>query len=98
MLHGKFVDLEWEQRRRIAQGTPQSDPDQLSPWARCTGEDVIGRNRYANVEPYLNNRVRLSVPEGQNDYINASPIVLESTKSNTVTKFIATQVCYTLFV
>lgn len=52
----------------------------------------MSRNRYANVDPYQKNRVKLKVPEGHCDYINASPIVLESSKSKTVTKFIATQV------
>lgn len=52
----------------------------------------MNRNRYANVDPYLNNRIRLKVPEGYSDYINASPIVLRNTKSDTVTNFIATQV------
>jgi protein-tyrosine phosphatase len=50
------------------------------------------RNRYVNVDPYQNNRVRLKVPEGLNDYINASPVVLHSTKSDKVLKYIATQV------
>lgn len=34
------------------------------------------RNRYLNVEPYAQNRIRLKVGEGASDYINASPIVL----------------------
>jgi protein-tyrosine phosphatase len=52
----------------------------------------VGRNRYANVDPYQTNRVRLKVPEGYNDYINASPVELKSTKSGAVLKYIATQV------
>jgi protein-tyrosine phosphatase len=44
------------------------------------------------VEAYENNRVRLEVPEGHNDFINASPIELTSTKSGDVLKYIATQV------
>ena len=40
----------------------------------------------------MNNRVRLKVPEGYNDYINASPIELKSTKTGDVLKYIATQV------
>jgi protein-tyrosine phosphatase len=40
----------------------------------------------------MNNRVKLKVPEGHNDYINASPIELKSTKSGAVFKYIATQV------
>ncbi|KAF2175622.1 hypothetical protein K469DRAFT_723905 [Zopfia rhizophila CBS 207.26] len=90
-IHSKFVDLEWEQRKRLLHGVQQNEPDQPSQWARVTGEVVMNRNRYANVDPYQNNRVKLQVPEGYSDYINASPIVLESTKSKTVTKFIATQ-------
>lgn len=53
----------------------------------------MSRNRYANVDPYQSNRVRLKVPDGHNDYINASPIVLHSTKSKTALRYIATQVC-----
>ena len=33
-------------------------------------------DRYANIQPWLNHRVKLRVPEGKNDYINASPIAL----------------------
>lgn len=65
--------------------------DQPSQWARCNGEDYAPRNRYANVDPYQANRVKLEVPEGQFDYINASPIILESTSSKTPLTYIATQ-------
>ncbi|KAF2122144.1 tyrosine-protein phosphatase 2 [Lophiotrema nucula] len=90
-IHTKFTDLEWEQRRRLADGAQNGEAEQPSQWAKCGGDEVLNRNRYANVDPYRNNRVRLKVPEGHSDYINASPIVLESTKSQKVTKFIATQ-------
>ena len=36
----------------------------------------MARNRYLNVEPFANKRVKLRVAEGINDYINASPISL----------------------
>ncbi|KAI1634533.1 phosphatases II [Biscogniauxia mediterranea] len=35
-------------------------------------------DRYMNVQPWFNNRIKLQVPEGENDYINASPIKLVS--------------------
>ncbi|KAF2641211.1 hypothetical protein P280DRAFT_305323 [Massarina eburnea CBS 473.64] len=89
-LHQKFVDLEWEHRRRGLQGNGQSEAEP-SPWSRCTWEDALPRNRYANVDPYQANRVKLDVPEGQNDYINASPIELKSSQSGAVLKYIATQ-------
>jgi protein-tyrosine phosphatase len=63
-------------------------------YARCNTEEYAPRNRYANVDPYLANRVKLEVPEGHNDYINASPIVLTTTNSKSALKYIATQVCW----
>lgn len=83
----KFVDLEWAQRERLLQGTqqPAGSDATSSQWARLTGDEVSSRNRYMNVEPYASNRVRLRVSEGENDYINASPITLGKRK------YIATQ-------
>jgi protein-tyrosine phosphatase len=44
-----------------------------------------------NVDPFVNNRIRLKVPEGHSDYINASFIELQTTISSTKKEFIATQ-------
>ncbi|KAF1811252.1 receptor/non-receptor type protein-tyrosine phosphatase, partial [Eremomyces bilateralis CBS 781.70] len=92
-IHSKFVDLEWQQRNRLAQGLRPPTPGVENPsqWVRMSGEDVIQRNRYVNVDPFVNNRVRLKVPEGTSDYINASPIALETTKSHKDMRWIATQ-------
>lgn len=49
---------------------------QPSQWSRLTGDAIAARNRYMNVEPFAENRVKLDVGEGVNDYINASPIQL----------------------
>jgi protein-tyrosine phosphatase len=84
----KFTDLEWQQVNRLAQGR---QPDSESEWTLLSGDDFSSRNRYANVATFKNNRVKLNVPEGHSDYINASPIELTTTKSGTVKKFIATQ-------
>ena len=46
-----------------------------------------------NVDPWANNRIRLKVPEGQDDYINASPISLIRSKDSSKKRYIATQVC-----
>ncbi|KAL1601739.1 hypothetical protein SLS60_006654 [Paraconiothyrium brasiliense] len=93
-VHQKFIDLEWEQRQRVLQGIQHHNGDseqQPSQWARCTGDDVKDRNRYINVDPYQGNRIRLKVPDGTSDYINASPIELRSSRLDRVLKYIATQ-------
>jgi len=78
-LHAKFVDLEWQQRNRLLAGT-QAPTDPAAPpsqFARLTGDAVTSRNRYLNVEPFAQNRVKLQLKgEGVSDYINASPIQL----------------------
>ena len=86
-LHNKFVDLEWQQRDRLLQGTrqPANPSEPPSQWSRLSGEAVTARNRYLNVEPYALNRIKLKVADGANDYINASPIQLGKRK------YIATQ-------
>ena len=93
-IKNKFQDLEWEQRRKFLESS-QNGEGAPSQWAKVSSDMVMNRNRYANVDPYANNRVRLNVPEGHSDYINASPIVLKNSKSDTQMKFIATQVCET---
>jgi protein-tyrosine phosphatase len=80
------------ERLRDGAHAQASASDQPYEYARCNGEEYAPRNRYANVDPYQANRVRLEVPEGHNDYINASPIVLHTTQSQTELKYIATQV------
>ncbi|KAF1843968.1 uncharacterized protein K460DRAFT_154977 [Cucurbitaria berberidis CBS 394.84] len=90
-LNAKWNRLEWTQMERLRDSAQATGSDQPSQWARCTGEEYALRNRYVNVDPYQTNRVHLEVPEGQFDYINASPILLESTKSKTSLRYIATQ-------
>ena len=50
-------------------------------WARVTGSHLRVLDRYMNIQPWQNNRVKLNVPEGHVDYINASPIVMPTTVS-----------------
>jgi protein-tyrosine phosphatase len=77
-IHDKFIDLEWKQRDRLLHGVqnPSKDNSISSQWARLTGDAIVARNRYANVEPFASNRIKLQVKDGVNDYINASPITL----------------------
>ena len=45
-------------------------------WARVQGSHLKTLDRYMNIQPWRNHRVKLQVPEGHIDYINASPITL----------------------
>jgi protein-tyrosine phosphatase len=82
-LQVKFEELTWLERHRVA----QSHTDK-SEWARCQGRDL---DRYVNIHPWDKNRVKLRVPDGMNDYINASPVVLKSLKTGNQSKYIAMQ-------
>ncbi|KAF2851115.1 hypothetical protein T440DRAFT_489164 [Plenodomus tracheiphilus IPT5] len=90
-LNAKWGRLDWTQMDRLRDSAQAIGAEHPGPWARCSGDDYALRNRYINVDPYQANRVRLEVPEGQFDYINASPVVLETTKSQTSLRYIATQ-------
>jgi protein tyrosine phosphatase len=53
-----------------------NNPSPDFQWARVTGPHLKVLDRYLNIQPWHNNRIKLQVPEGHVDYINASPIVL----------------------
>lgn len=88
-----FQDLEWKQRSRLAGAL--SNPN--SPFKVDRSYAVAARNRYLNIQPWDNSRVRLKNPIGGSDYINASPIKLQSpcktrrARSNSSASSITTQ-------
>lgn len=71
----RFQDILWQERHRLHNSA-------IAPtgrWARVTGSHLRVLDRYPNIQPWDRNRVRLRVPPGRVDYINASPIVLTTT-------------------
>ncbi|KAF2827542.1 hypothetical protein CC86DRAFT_212794 [Ophiobolus disseminans] len=92
-VNQRWNALEMAQFERLRDGAQAqaSGADQPYEYARCNTEEHAPRNRYANVDPYLANRVKLEVPEGHSDYINASPIVLTTTQTKSALQYIATQ-------
>ncbi|GFG25210.1 tyrosine-protein phosphatase 2 [Aspergillus udagawae] len=88
-IHQKFEELEWLQRARFAEGMLSSDP--AHRWALEADPEVRARNRYMNVQAWANSRIHLRVPEGECDFINASPIVLTDSVSREERRYIATQ-------
>ncbi|KAI5863669.1 phosphatases II [Durotheca rogersii] len=75
-IESKFHELAWQERFRISESFQNPSPSYR--FARVTAPEAKFLDRYANIQPWENNRVKLQVPEGQFDYINASPITLYS--------------------
>jgi protein-tyrosine phosphatase len=70
-----FQELEWRQRFRLQHAL--NNPD-ISPFRIDRTPTVFTRNRYGNVQPWDQSRIKLKVPIDGSDYINASPITLKS--------------------
>ncbi|KAI2631173.1 protein-tyrosine phosphatase-like protein [Xylaria nigripes] len=75
-VESRFQELIWLERLRYQQGV--QNPSPTFRFARVLSPEAKILDRYANIQPWANNRVRLVVPEGKLDYINASPIVSPS--------------------
>ncbi|KAJ6166606.1 hypothetical protein N7470_002053 [Penicillium chermesinum] len=88
-IHEKFEELEWIQRTRMNDAMLSNDPSH--PYAIENDPAVRERNRYINVQAYANSRIHLQVPEGECDFINASPITLRDSLTQEEQKYIATQ-------
>ncbi|KAJ2893706.1 uncharacterized protein MKZ38_008311 [Zalerion maritima] len=87
----KFQDITWRERTRLQSSA--MDPSPSHVWAKCSPRTYPQYlDRYSNISPWNNNRVRLRVPPGKVSYINASPIELQSPSiPSRVDKFIAMQ-------
>ncbi|CAG8974730.1 hypothetical protein HYALB_00000340 [Hymenoscyphus albidus] len=70
-IRSKYEELVRLESMRLAAGG--NDPE----WGRLDPDPLL--DRYNNIYPWAYNRIKLKVPEGVNDYINASPISLIST-------------------
>ncbi|KAL8690550.1 MAG: hypothetical protein Q9218_004027 [Villophora microphyllina] len=86
-IKDKFMEIEHLQLLRISEG--RRDP--ISRWAQDNTKLTKSRNRYLNVQPWDKSRIHLRVPEGESDYINASPISLTDPRTGNVFSYIASQ-------
>ncbi|CRK20942.1 hypothetical protein BN1723_012211 [Verticillium longisporum] len=82
-IHSKFQDLTWTERNRLHNAMAQeaaTNPDSTYRYAVHKQVDMRRgvMDRYCNIKPYNRNRVRLRVPDGTLDYVNASAVVLPS--------------------
>ncbi|KAK4192185.1 protein-tyrosine phosphatase-like protein [Podospora australis] len=78
-IENKFGELVWQERIRIQQGIENESSSNYTPdfrWARVKGPHLRKLDRYTNIQPWHNHRIKLQVPPGKLDYVNASPITL----------------------
>ncbi|KAK3985897.1 protein-tyrosine phosphatase-like protein [Cladorrhinum sp. PSN332] len=83
-IEAKFSELMWLERIRVQQGLENessSSPQADHRWRRVKGPHLRKLDRYINIQPWHNHRIKLQVPEGKLDYVNASPIVLYPTQT-----------------
>ncbi|GFP54835.1 hypothetical protein ACSS6W_002721 [Trichoderma asperelloides] len=74
----KFQELTWAERVRVSQGM-RDDSLGDSRWTLYRHIETHEKmDRYVNIKPWAYNRVKLRVPEGEVDYVNASAITLTS--------------------
>ena len=79
-IDAKFDDINWDERMRIAKGQP-NHPNFEWSWGSHKHPELEKpplQDRYTNIKPWNHNRVKLNVPDGYLDYVNASSIVLNS--------------------
>ncbi|KAI4149187.1 MAG: hypothetical protein LQ340_004758 [Diploschistes diacapsis] len=88
-INAKFEELNLQQLLRL--GEARAETDQESRWAVDNSPGNRPRNRYGDIRPWEKQRIKLQVPEGASDYINASPITIISTSNGGERKYIATQ-------
>ncbi|KAI5297838.1 hypothetical protein KEM56_004502, partial [Ascosphaera pollenicola] len=89
-LYNNFTAIQEAEVDRMYSASSSADPSH--PYAILhSNPEMASRDRYSNVVPFANSRVRLRVPEGQCDYINASPIQLQEEGSDQTWKYIAAQ-------
>lgn len=82
-MDSKLNELNWDERIRAsaAQSGPHPEGSPEWRWGTFKQTDVQEKglmDRYVNIKPWNHNRVRLHVPPGQLDYVNASTIRLQS--------------------
>ncbi|KAM0324771.1 hypothetical protein ACHAQA_007735 [Verticillium albo-atrum] len=82
-INSKFQDLTWAERNRLHNAMAQeaaTNPDSSYRYAVHKQVDMRRgmMDRYCNIKPYNRTRVRLRVPDGTLDYVNASTVELSS--------------------
>ncbi|RDA91286.1 hypothetical protein CP533_6309 [Ophiocordyceps camponoti-saundersi (nom. inval.)] len=90
----RYQEITWAERLRLADAHTNQAVDDYK-WGHYQQLDGPVRgfmDRYPSIRPWNHNRVRLRVPPGEFDYVNASTVVLpSSTASSPARRYIAMQ-------
>lgn len=79
-MDAKFDDLNWDERIRLTKGHP-NNANYDWKWGMFKQPEIHEKgmmDRYINIKPWNHNRVKLAVPAGSLNYVNASSITVES--------------------
>ncbi|XWW99308.1 hypothetical protein V2A60_007317 [Cordyceps javanica] len=92
-LQNRFEDIQNKDNRRTNPATDLDDEGTV--WSLYQSENGPVKSvmdRYCNIRPWSHNRVKLRVPDGAPDYVNASPIAVPPSEAEAPTlRYIATQ-------
>ncbi|OJD13849.1 hypothetical protein AJ78_05745 [Emergomyces pasteurianus Ep9510] len=90
-IHRKFSEIDMLQGFRLSGVGVQVPGNETQKWVLENRPEILSRNRYINIQVWSHSRIHLKVPEGECDFINASPITLHHSKTGNPARYIAAQ-------
>lgn len=91
-IHQKFNEIEILQAARLSGARESVAGNESQKWVLENRPEILPRNRYINIQVWSHSRIHLKVPDGDCDFINASPISLSHSKTGSPARYIAAQV------
>ncbi|KLJ11300.1 hypothetical protein EMPG_13432 [Blastomyces silverae] len=90
-IQKKFSEIEMLQAIRLSGIGGAAGGNESRKWVVENRPEILHRNRYSNIRVWSHSRIHLKVPDGECDFINASPISLSHSKTGSPAHYIAAQ-------
>ncbi|PGH30299.1 protein-tyrosine phosphatase [[Emmonsia] crescens] len=90
-IHKKFNEIDMIQGFRLSGVGGAAAGNKSRKWVLENRPEILARNRYINIQVWSHSRIHLKVPDGECDFINASPITLNHSKTGSPARYIAAQ-------
>ncbi|OAT07047.1 protein-tyrosine phosphatase 2 [Blastomyces gilchristii SLH14081] len=90
-IQKKFSEIEMLQAIRLSGIGGPAGGNESRKWVLENRPEILPRNRYVNIKVWSHSRIHLKVPDGECDFINASPISLSHSKTGNPARYIAAQ-------